>query len=517
MKTQLLNSIIHRQRLLFSIRFLISISMAIVMLVVQPVRADSNAKVALSTILNSDGTIRVGACGSFDTYGYTLVNTSNGQPAFQPTLNTQQVLGAQGSGDEHWSGPSGMTGTNGNVFALALDSNGNLYIGGSFTMAGSILANNIAKWDGINWTALGVGIRGKVVALSVSSNGTVYAGGYFTTAGGVVANNVAKWDGTSWTGLGSGINGNPILNRCIKSLALDGNDNLYAGGDFTTAGGISANNIAKWNGTTWTALGAGLTGTSIACVDAVAIDNNGILYAGGGFYLTGGTSVNSIAKWEGTAWTSLGTGISGNVYALATDGSGNVYVGGSFDIAGGIPAKNIAKWNGTTWTALGTGINGTSPFNKSVWALTVDVNNNVYAGGGFNTAGGIAVNNIAKWNGTSWAALGTGVNDSPNTVNSTISALIAGTALYAGGSFGTAGGAVVNAVARWEPNASRWSRLGPEGQSVNGDIYTMAVDNSGNLYVGGNFTTAGNIVANNIAKWNGTSWTALGSGILEVV
>src|SRR5207249_3604618 len=66
----------------------------------------------------------------------------------------------------------------------------------------------------------------------------VYAGGLFTTAGGSNANYTAKWNGSSWTALGSG------LNDLVYALALSGSD-LYAGGTFTTAGGKASGYIAR--------------------------------------------------------------------------------------------------------------------------------------------------------------------------------------------------------------------------------------------------------------------------------
>ncbi len=73
-----------------------------------------------------------------------------------------------------------------------------------------------------------------VYALAVDASGNLYAGGNFTTAGGVAANHIAKWNGTSWSALGSG------MNSTVYALAVDASGNLYAGGDFTTAGGVTA-------------------------------------------------------------------------------------------------------------------------------------------------------------------------------------------------------------------------------------------------------------------------------------
>ncbi len=179
-----------------------------------------------------------------------------------------------------------------------------------------------------------------VYALAVSGT-DLYAGGYFTTAGGVTANNIAKWDGNAWSALGSGMNGGVI------ALAVSG-PNLYAGGEFTTAGGVPATNIAKWDGNAWSALGAGLNGGR-----AYALVVSGTnLYAGGYLTMAGGVPANYIATWNGSAWSALGSGMSfGNsswaprVVALAADGAGHLFVGGDFLLAGTNLSPYIAQAN----------------------------------------------------------------------------------------------------------------------------------------------------------------------------
>ena len=78
----------------------------------------------------------------------------------------------------------------------------------------------------------------------------------FTIAGDIIANDIAQWNGSSWSALGSGVSG---LNGFVYALAVSGST-LYAGGDFTTAGGNAANYIAQWNGSSWSALGSGMNG-----------------------------------------------------------------------------------------------------------------------------------------------------------------------------------------------------------------------------------------------------------------
>jgi hypothetical protein len=212
----------------------------------------------------------------------------------------------------------------------------------------------------------------------------------------------------------------------VDALAVSGN-NLYVGGDFTTAGGNPANAIAQWDGNAWSPLGSGmgdpLPSTSVY-VKALAVSGTN-LYAGGTFTTAGGNAANSIAKWDGNNWSALGSGMDNNVLALATSGT-NLYAGGDFTTAGSTAASYIAKWNGSSWAALGSGMNG------SVHALSV-YGSTLFAGGSFTTAGSGGSNYIAQWNGSSWSSLGSGMNGDVLSL-----ALFSG-ALYAGGGFTTAG------------------------------------------------------------------------------
>jgi len=340
-----------------------------------------------------------------------------------------------------------------------------------------------------DWISMGgiPGANSEVYALVVDGSGNLYASGSFTLIGDVQANRVAKWNGSAWSALGSGISG---TNFFVHALAVIGGD-VYAGGAFTTAGGISANRIAKWNGTAWTALGTGLDDW----VNSLAA-NGGDLYVGGDFLTAGGVTANRIAKWSGGAWSALGSGMNSSVYALAV-GGGQVYAGGVFGTAGGVSAIRIAKWDGSAWSALGSGMNNAS---NGVYALAVS-GNDLYAGGTFTTAGGVSAVRIAKWNGSAWSALGSGM---PNIVRTL--AMI-GSDLYAGGNFLTAGGVSAVRIAKW--NGSAWSAL---GTGMNSSVYALAVS-GGDLYAGGNFIMTGAVEARCIARWTGSTWSALGSGV----
>ncbi len=321
-----------------------------------------------------------------------------------------------------WSTVGAPRALNGQVQALAI-SGANLYVGGRFTNAGGTpAADYIARWNGHAWSALGSngsgnGALNNWVHALVINGSSVDVGGAFTNAGGTpTADYLASWDGSGWSGLGSdGAGGGAIApsslapSPTVFALAVSGSD-LFVGGSFIDVAGIpEADAIARWDGSSWFSMGSGDVNTGSGAVDgavyALAVLGSD-LFAGGAFANVGTLAGDSVAKWDGTAWSALGSDGSqdgaiknGNVYALATDGS-DLYVGGDFYDAAGLPAGDrIARWDGAGWNAMGSGGPDGGALTGAVNALAVSPSNSDLIVGGYfwDTAGIATADQVALW------------------------------------------------------------------------------------------------------------------------
>lgn len=329
------------------------------------------------------------------------------------------------------------------------------------------------------------GANGVIYATAVY-NGKLYVGGEFTIIGGVFANNIAVWDGTSWAPLGQG------TDSCVDVLTVY-HDRLFAGGKFVTAGGVPVNRIAAWNETFWYPLGSGIEGVTAPCVRALTVYEDQLI-VGGSFNMAGGMATDNLAIWNDTAWSPLGFGMEGGegyegprVNAL-TVFQGKLIVGGAFSSVGGVSAEAVASWDNVLWSPIGEGLNVVNALMVQGTALIAGT-----------------VTGVAESYGSSWWSVGT------------ISEPVYSLALYddklvAGGEFTELGwGVPGNNVAILVDYA--WQPLDFGIQYTSWPSVNTLTVYDGKLVAGGNFDVPGGVLAYNIAAWSGLVWSALGSGI----
>lgn len=302
--------------------------------------------------------------------------------------------------------------------------------------------------------------------------------------------------------------------RAFQAFNDGTGESLYVGGYFETAGGLTVNGIARWHGDTqtWSPLGSGMGGGSPA-VNALAVFNDGsgdALYAGGLFATAGGQTASGIAKWNSDTetWSPLGSGAPATIrLAVFDDGAGPaLYAGGQAS------SRYVGRWDGQDWTDLGQGTDG------PVRAFAVFDDGQgpaLFVGGAFTTAGGAPARKVARWDGGQWSTLGDGITVGPDVFAMTVFDDGDGEALYVGGSFTMAGGVQTSNIARWD--GSTWS---PVGTGTNFSVWNLTVFNDGSgdaLYASGEFTQAGGGAASKVARWDGNAWSPLGAGMNNTV
>jgi hypothetical protein len=123
---------------------------------------------------------------------------------------------------------------------------GDLIAGGDFRRPDGV-SNDIARWDGQQWHSMGVGagagigFPGSVWSLA-TLGGKLVAGGRFPQMDNVPANNIAQWNGESWSAMGQGVRGGTGIVRQLNRIGLT----LFATGGFTIAGEDVSAYLARW-------------------------------------------------------------------------------------------------------------------------------------------------------------------------------------------------------------------------------------------------------------------------------
>lgn len=367
-----------------------------------------------------------------------------------------------------------------------------LVVGGRFAV-GSMVDTSLASFDGTAWSALGAPPFVEVRALAVWNGQLVAAG----SSG--LQYTIATWDGSAWAvaGITAGIN------SAVHAMAVFQGE-LYVGGRFSSVNGVAANRIAKWNGTSWSQLAQGVTG------DVLALAVFGALWVGGSFNQAGVLAAGNIATWNGTAW-SIPVAFDAPVRCLAarngsTASSSFLFAGGDFTTVGSVPAIHVARFSSSSgaWTAL-PGLPGTACQMLHV-RNTGTTTFQLHAG----VAGGFGLDSVWRLNGTVWSSLG------PTSVDAV--ARPTAMAFFNGQYVVAVANPLVAAVGLPETtlahDGTAWQPLRGPGF----DATIRAVATAGNdLVVGGNFVRYGGQALAHIARGLPGAWQPLGGGVDGVV
>ncbi len=228
--------------------------------------------------------------------------------------------------------------------------------------------------------------------------------------------------------------------------------------------------------------------------------NNQLFVAGD--YTADSSNLNNIARWNGSDWQPLDSGMLGGVYAME-EFNGELHIGGYFYNINNISnTRKIARWDGATFHALAKGITSGGQVN-----VMLSYNGNLYAGGDFQTVDSLPIHTIAKWDGSVWSS----VCNITGTFAMVESMAIYNGDLYIGGYFTGINGQPMRNIARFD--GTSWSAV---GDGLSSDVIALVVDSATNrLYAAGNFTSTGTgaiVFPSNVAYWDGVVWTPVGNG-----
>ncbi|MFI4854013.1 MAG: hypothetical protein ACIAQF_03410 [Phycisphaerales bacterium JB065] len=375
--------------------------------------------------------------------------------------------------------------------------------------------------------ALDTGVNGAVHAMASVKRGEshqLYIAGKFMTAGDQVMNHIAMWDGNGWNAYRFlpfepptyGIPGsrgltaleaipNPFDPKSDEEFIMVGGDLLLGDSDsvrvfFPMEVSITGSPISEYD--------SEVTGFGITDIAYGHINDSDLIALGGDFHTIDEVPIERLAlrspfpdgEWSPVIDSSFVAGAVAQVEFIQDETLGDgLYFAGLFDRPGteGPLCNSIARWDGTEFHPLGSGLTGPigtpSPATTMVYG-DIGEGPSLYVAGSFTVAGGIDAVGIARWDGSSWHALGEGrplVLGQPSVGALAIFDDGSGPALYAGPAFS-------GALARW--NGEAWQEF---SEDLDGSVYCMIVHDDGSgsaLYIGGDFSSMGATPVSAIAR-----------------
>lgn len=385
--------------------------------------------------------------------------------------------------------PSLGTSNLGRIEWLESEINGDLTALGNYgVLNGNTFNGNSNRFGVGGWSPSSPGFVAGTRSYIRGSAGERYLGGQFQVfLGNTVVQNLVRADFSGFSQLGN------ITPGPVNAVARNIIGELFVGGAFTSVGGVNATNVARLSFGTWQPIGPGLAGGEVT---ALAVLPSGELVASGSFTAPPGR----MARWDGTAWQPMGSGLDAPATRLHVRPSGDLIAVGPFTTAGGQPAAAIARWDGSAWSALGAGLGG-------VAVGLVDLpTGELVAAGPFSSAGTAVTRGVAAWNGVEWTSRlqSSGLNGPVRVIRQ-----LSGNRVAIGGDFSSVGTTAAPRIAMLDRSTGLWSPLGSPVGATDGSVNDILELPSGQILAAGSFTTIAGVAAPRIALWNGSAWTSI--------
>ena len=343
-------------------------------------------------------------------FNVLLTNVSSGAVLGSPTNAQVNILDAQafnrppGDGDVTFN----QQGIGGEVLAIGLQSDSRMVVGGNFATVVGLPRNHFARMnsDGtLDTTFLNglSGADGAVASVVVQSNGRILLGGSFQNVDGVVRHHIARVgvDGSLDTTFSPGSGADNLVFAMAETF-ISGAREIYVGGAFTTLGTGNSSGIERLNdnGTVDTTfISSGVNGTVYALA---AYPTNSIfagkVLIGGSFTTVNGINQTNIARLniDGSLDTNFNANADGIVRAIAIQNDGGILVGGDFANVNGAAAVRLVRLNSNGSTDNSFVSNAAPGPNDSVDTIALQADNRIVVGGQFTLANSVTRRHITR-------------------------------------------------------------------------------------------------------------------------
>jgi uncharacterized delta-60 repeat protein len=341
-----------------------------------------------------------------------------------------------------------------------------------------------------------------VESLALAPDNKILATGGFTSYNGVTRERIARLqvDGS----LDESFNTNDTyhFDDQVTAVAIQSDGKIIAGGDFTSYLGKSRNKIVRINedGSLDETFAVG-KGFNYSFNDLIVQPDNKILLAGQ-FSTYQGEQHQRLIRLNPDGGVdntlAVGTGFDGGVYSMALQNDGKILVGGYFSNYNGTPRKKIARLlpGGTLDPAFDAGLT----FDQEIEVLAVQDDGKILAGGSFTKVNGNAANHIVRLNPDGTAdntfLTGTGVTDRVFAL-----AIQPDGKILAGGTFTSYNGTAVSNIVRLNPNGTLDNTFN-SGSGFDLGVYKIVVQPDDKILVGGYFTMYNGSAQKNIVRLN---------------
>jgi uncharacterized delta-60 repeat protein len=352
------------------------------------------------------------------------------------------------------------TGANTTVNTIAVQSDGKVIIGGSFTSYSGTTTNRIARLhtNGVLDTGfnVGTGANSTVNTTSIQSDGKVIIGGNFTLYSGTTINRLARLhsNGILDTGfnVGTGFSGALAGSTSVITTSIQSDGKVIIGGNFTLYSGTASAYIARLhaNGVLDTGFNVGTGMNNNGWVNTTSIQSDGKVIIGGEFTSYSGTERNRIARLHtnGVLDTgfNVGPGANGTVYTTSIQSDGKVIIGGGFFSYSGTTINRLARLH--TNGVLDTGFNVGTGANSNVNTTSIQLDGKVIIGGLFISYSGTTTTRIARLHANGVLDTGFNVGEGANNRVWATSSIQSDGKVIIGGDFTSYSGTTTTRIAR---------------------------------------------------------------------